>query len=42
LRMVAGSEIRPIIHRKFRLDDAADALRELKTGDQFGKIVLTV
>lgn len=41
LRMVAGNEIRPIIHRAYPLDAAPEALRELKAGDQFGKIVLT-
>jgi NADPH:quinone reductase-like Zn-dependent oxidoreductase len=42
LRMVAGTEMRPIIHRKYELEDAPEALRELKTGAHFGKIVLTI
>lgn len=41
LRMVAGTKLRPIIHRAYPLDEAPEALRELKSGDQFGKIVLT-
>lgn len=40
LRSVAGSGLRPIIDRSFALSDAADALRYLDSGDQFGKIVV--
>jgi len=42
LRMVAGAELRPIIDRVYALDDAPDALRYLESGEQFGKIVITV
>jgi NADPH:quinone reductase-like Zn-dependent oxidoreductase len=42
LRMVAGSEMRPIIHRTYAIDEAPEALRELKAGGQFGKIVLAI
>jgi NADPH:quinone reductase-like Zn-dependent oxidoreductase len=42
LRMVAGAQIRPHIHRTYALDDAVHALQELKTGGQFGKIVLAI
>jgi NADPH:quinone reductase-like Zn-dependent oxidoreductase len=42
LRTVAGAEIRPIIHSTYALEDAKAGLQELKTGAQFGKIVLTI
>jgi NADPH:quinone reductase-like Zn-dependent oxidoreductase len=41
LRVVAGSKLEPIVHRTYPLDEAPAALRELETGDQFGKIVLS-
>ena len=42
LRMVAGSELRPVIDRKFSLDQGADALRYLKSQEQFGKVVVEI
>jgi len=42
LRAVAGSRMRPIIDRTYPMDDAATALGQLKAGDHFGKIVLTI
>ena len=41
LRSVAGSKLEPIVHRTYPLDEAPAALRELETGDHFGKIVLS-
>ncbi len=42
LRMVAGAELRPPIDSVFPLEQGKDALARLKSGAQFGKIVLTV
>ncbi len=42
LRLVAGSKLRPIVDRVVPLEDAADALRLLDAGGQFGKIVVAV
>lgn len=42
LRMVAGTELRPMIDRSFPLEQAADALRYLERQEQFGKVVLEV
>ncbi|HEX2295373.1 MAG TPA: alcohol dehydrogenase catalytic domain-containing protein [Actinomycetota bacterium] len=42
LRLVAGSKLRPIVDRVVGLEGAADALRTLDEGGQFGKIVVQV
>jgi D-arabinose 1-dehydrogenase-like Zn-dependent alcohol dehydrogenase len=42
LRLVAGSKLRPIVDRVVTLDEAADALRLLDAGGQFGKIVVSI
>jgi NADPH:quinone reductase-like Zn-dependent oxidoreductase len=42
LRMVAGTELRPLIDRSYPLAGAADALRYLESGEQFGKVVVEV
>ncbi|HEX2058632.1 MAG TPA: zinc-binding dehydrogenase [Actinomycetota bacterium] len=42
LRLVAGSELRPIVDRVVPLDEAPDALRMLDAGDQFGKVVVEI
>ncbi|MDQ3951694.1 MAG: zinc-binding dehydrogenase [Actinomycetota bacterium] len=42
LRVVAGSELRPVVDRVVPLDEASDALRLLESGGQFGKIVVEV
>lgn len=42
LRLVAGSKLRPIVDRIVPLEDAAEALRLLDAGGQFGKIVVEV
>ena len=42
LRMVAGSKLRPIVDRVVPLEDAAQALRVLEAGEQFGKIVVEI
>ncbi|MEU0462951.1 zinc-binding dehydrogenase [Amycolatopsis sp. NPDC006131] len=38
----AEHRIRPVVHRTFPLEDGPRALAELASGDQFGKLVLTV
>jgi len=40
--LLARGEVRPIIHRTFPLDRAADAHAELESGRVIGKVVLTV
>ncbi|HEX2196891.1 MAG TPA: zinc-binding dehydrogenase [Actinomycetota bacterium] len=40
LRLVAGSELRPIVDRVVSFAEAPEALRLLEAGDQFGKIVV--
>ncbi len=42
LRMVRASGVRPVVDSVFPLSDAGEALRRLKEGKQFGKIVLRV
>lgn len=42
LRMVAGSDIEPVIDRTFPLEDGVEALRYLESQEQFGKIVLEI
>ncbi len=42
LRMVAGSGLRPVIDRTFRLEEAQAALAYLESQAHFGKIVLEV
>lgn len=42
LRMVAGSEIEPVIDRTFSLEEGVDALRYLQSQEQFGKVVLEI
>jgi NADPH:quinone reductase-like Zn-dependent oxidoreductase len=42
LRTVAGSKLRPIVDRVVPLEHAADALRSLEAGEQFGKVVVEI
>jgi NADPH:quinone reductase-like Zn-dependent oxidoreductase len=42
LRMVAGAGIRPLIDRTYPLEEGAEALRYLESGERFGKVVLEV
>lgn len=42
LRMVAGTELRPVIDRSYSIADAAGALRYLESGEQFGKVVVEI
>jgi NADPH:quinone reductase-like Zn-dependent oxidoreductase len=35
-------ELRPIVDRTFPIESAADALRHLESGGQFGKVVLEI
>lgn len=42
LRMVAGAKLEPVIDRTFSIDDGPEALRYLDSGEQFGKIVITI
>lgn len=42
LRYVTGSGIEPMIDRVFTLDDGPEAVAYLATGEQFGKVVVTV
>ena len=42
LRLVAGSELHPIVDRVVPLDEAPDALRLLDAGGQFGKVVVEI
>lgn len=42
LRMVAGTNLEPVIDRTFPLEEARAALEHLKGGDHFGKVVLSV
>ena len=41
-RLVEGGRIDPVIDAEIPLDAAADALRRMHAGDQFGKIVITI
>jgi NADPH:quinone reductase-like Zn-dependent oxidoreductase len=40
LPLFESGQLRPIVARTFRMEDAADAHRELERGEAFGKIVL--
>lgn len=40
--LLASGKIAPVVHRTFRLQDAADAHRLIEAGTHIGKIVLTV
>ena len=42
LRMVAGAKLEPVIDKTFRIEEADAALRYLASGEQFGKIVITI
>ena len=42
LRYVAGAGIHPLIDRTFSLADGRSALEYLESGQQFGKVVLTL
>jgi len=42
LKLVASGQLQPVIDRVFTLSACADAHRYLETGEQFGKVVLTV
>jgi NADPH:quinone reductase-like Zn-dependent oxidoreductase len=42
MKLVASSQLKPVIDRTFPLATCADAHRYLESGDQFGKVVLTV
>lgn len=41
-RLVEGGRLEPVIDAEIPLDAAADALRRMREGDQFGKIVITI
>jgi NADPH:quinone reductase-like Zn-dependent oxidoreductase len=42
LRMVGGAELRPVIDRTVTFGDGREAVRHLRSGEQFGKIVLDI
>jgi NADPH:quinone reductase-like Zn-dependent oxidoreductase len=42
LRMVQGAQLRPVIDQTFRLSEAAEALAQLGSQKQFGKIALEI
>jgi NADPH:quinone reductase-like Zn-dependent oxidoreductase len=42
LKLVASGHLKPVIDGTFPLAACADAHRYLESGDQFGKVVLTV
>jgi zinc-binding alcohol dehydrogenase/oxidoreductase len=42
LRMVEGAQLTPIIDRTFTLDEGPDALGYLASGEQFGKVVVSL
>ena len=42
MKLVASGHLKPVIDRTFPLASCADAHRYLESGDQFGKVVLTV
>lgn len=42
LRMVAGRKIEPVIDSVFTLDRGSEALHYLHSGEQFGKVVITI
>ncbi len=41
IRMLDATGLRPLIEREIPLAEVADGLRELESGDQFGKLVIT-
>jgi NADPH2:quinone reductase len=41
-RFFFAGQLKPVIDRTFRLDEAADAQRRLESSGHFGKIVLEV
>ena len=40
--MMASGQVRPVIDRTYPLDDAAQALRYVKSGEALGKVVIRV
>jgi NADPH:quinone reductase-like Zn-dependent oxidoreductase len=42
MKLVASGHLRPVLDRTFPLSDCADAHRYLESGEQFGKVVLSV
>jgi NADPH:quinone reductase-like Zn-dependent oxidoreductase len=42
MKLVAAGKLKPVIDRVFPLSQCADAHRYLESGEQFGKVVLTV
>ena len=42
LQMVQGAKLRPLIAKVFSFDDAPDAIRYLASGEQFGKVVVSL
>ena len=42
MKLVASGHLKPVIDRTFPLAACADAHRYLESGDQFGKVALTV
>jgi NADPH:quinone reductase-like Zn-dependent oxidoreductase len=40
-QLVAAQQLRPVIDRRFRLEDAADAIRYMETEHTSGKVILT-
>jgi NADPH:quinone reductase-like Zn-dependent oxidoreductase len=41
-RLVEGGRIEPVVDAEIPLESAPDALRRMREGDQFGKIVITI
>jgi NADPH:quinone reductase-like Zn-dependent oxidoreductase len=39
---VEGGRIEPVVDAEIPLESAPDALRRMREGDQFGKIVITI
>jgi putative PIG3 family NAD(P)H quinone oxidoreductase len=39
--LIESAQVKPVVHRTFRLDQAADAHRELEAGTNIGKVLLT-
>ena len=40
--LVASGRVKPLVDRVFPLEEAADAHRHLESGQQFGKVILTI
>lgn len=40
LRAIETHQLRPVVHKVFRFEDAPQAFRQLKSGDFFGKLVI--